>query len=129
MICPIKKEYIGVLFGDKSVENNFQTQLSIKSKNLIVKLIKCIILNETNYYELKEKMKEDGFNMMETWKIMEEYTEDKKGISKDEFYKFLGDFERNFTKYEFNIIFNKFDVDKDDVIGFEDFNKEFLEYN
>ena len=57
MISPIKKEYLSILFGDKRIQKPFRSELSDKSKKIIENLTKAIILNETNYYEIKEKMR------------------------------------------------------------------------
>ena len=63
----MKKEYLGILFGDKKVQKPFHSELSDKSKKIIVNLMKTIILNETNYYEIREKMKLENFSINDTW--------------------------------------------------------------
>ena len=126
MICPIKKEYLGILFGDKKVHKSFHSELSDKSKKLIINLVKSIILNESNYYEIREKMKLDNFSVKETWNVLLEFSKNKNCLNLTEFGKFLRNYSVNLTQYEIEIIFHKFDFDKDELINFEDFNHEFI---
>ena len=126
MISPIKKEYLGILFGDKKVQKPFHSELSDKSKKLIVNLMKTIILNETNYYEIREKMKLENFSVNDTWKNLIYFSKNKNTLNLKEFGNFLKCYSFNLTQYEISIIFNKFDFDKDEFINFEDFNHEFI---
>ena len=126
MISPIKKEYLGILFGDKKVQKSFHSELSEKSKKIIINLVKSIILNESNYYEIREKMKSENFSMRDTWNIMIEFSKNKNYLNLGEFGKFLKAYSLNLTQYEIEIIFNKFDFDKDELINFEDFSHEFI---
>ena len=126
MISPIKKEYLGILFGDKKVQKSFHSELSEKSKKIIINLVKSIILNESNYYEIREKMKSENFSMRDTWNIIIEFSKNKNYLNLGEFGKFLKAYSLNLTQYEIEIIFNKFDFDKDELINFEDFSHEFI---
>ena len=125
MISPIKKEYLGILFGDKKIQKPFHSELSDKSKKLIVNLIKTIILNESNYYEIREKMKINNFSVNEVWNILIEFSKNKSNLNLKEFRNFLRNFSYNWTQYEIEIVFNKFDFDKDELINFDDFSHEF----
>ena len=126
MISPIKKEYLGILFGDKKVQKPFHSELSDKSKKIIVNLMKTIILNETNYYELREKMKSDNYTVNDVWSILIEFSKNKNCLNLKEFGEFLKNYSFNLTSYEVEIIFNKIDFDKDELINYDDFNHEFI---
>ena len=126
MISPIKKEYLGILFGDKKVQKPFHSELSDKSKKIIVNLMKTIILNESNYYELREKMKSDNYSVNDVWSLLIEFSKNKNCLNLKEFGDFLKSYSYNYTSYEVEIIFNKFDFDKDELINFDDLNHEFI---
>ena len=125
MISPIKKEYLSILFGDKRIQKPFKTELSEKSKKIIENLTKAIILNETNYYEIREKMRINNFNKNEVWNILMQFSKSKSYLNKKNFDKFLRAYSYYLTSYEIDIIFNKFDFDKDAHINLEDFKHEF----
>ena len=127
MISPIKKEYLSILFGDKKLQKNFKNELSEKSKKIIETLTKTIILNETNYYEIREKMRINNFNKNEVWKILMQFSKSKNKnyLNKKNFDRFLKSYSYNLTSYEIDIIFNKFDFDRDSHINLDDFNHEF----
>ena len=126
MICPIKKEYLSILFGDKRIQKPFKTELSEKSKKIIENLTKSIILNETNYYEIREKMKNNNFDKNEVWNILLQFAKNKNYLNKKNFDKFLKSHSYYLTSYEIDIIFNKFDFDKDAHINLDDFKHEFI---
>ena len=125
MISPIKKEYVSVLFGDKRIQKPFKTELSEKSKKIIENLTKAIILNETNYYEIREKMRINNFNKNEVWNILMQFSKNKNYLNRKNFDKFLKAHSYYLTSYEIDIIFNKFDFDKDAHFNFDDFKHEF----
>ena len=126
MICPIKKEYLSILFGDKRIQKPFKTELSEKSKKIIENLTKSIILNETNYYEIREKMKINNFDKNEVWNILLQFAKNKNYLNKKNFDKFLKSHSYYLTSYEIDIIFNKFYFDKDAHFNFDDFKHEFI---
>jgi Ca2+-binding EF-hand superfamily protein len=125
MISPIKKEYLSILFGDKRIQKPFRSELSDKSKKIIENLTKAIILNETNYYEIKEKMRMNNFNKKEVWNILMQFSKNKNYLNKKNFDRFLKAHSYYLTSYENDIIFNKFDFDKDNHLSMNDFNHEF----
>ena len=125
MISPIKKEYLSILFGDKRIQKPFRSELSDKSKKIIENLTKAIILNETNYYEIKEKMRMNNFNKKEVWNILMQFSKNKNYLNKKNFDRFLKAYSYYLTSYEIDIIFNKFDFDKDNHLSMNDFNHEF----
>ena len=125
MISPIKKEYLSILFGDKRIQKPFRSELSDKSKKIIENLTKTIILNETNYYEIKEKMKINNFNKKEVWNILMQFSKNKNYLNRKNFDRFLKAHSYYLTSYEIDIIFNKFDFDKDSHLNMNDFNHEF----
>ena len=125
MISPIKKEYLSILFGDKRIQKPFRSELGDKSKKIIENLTKAIILNETNYYEIKEKMRMNNFNKKEVWNILMQFSKNKNYLNKKNFDRFLKAHSYYLTSYEIDIIFNKFDFDKDNHLSMNDFNHEF----
>ena len=125
MISPIKKEYLSILFGDKRIQKPFRSELSDKSKKIIENLTKTIILNETNYYEIKEKMRMNNFNKKEVWNILMQFSKNKNYLNRKNFDRFLKAHSYYLTSYEIDIIFNKFDFDKDNHLNMNDFNHEF----
>ena len=125
MISPIKKEYLSILFGDKRIQKPFRTELSEKSKKIIENLTKTIILNETNYYEIKEKMRINNFNKNEVWNNLMQFSKNKNYLNKKNFDRFLKAHSYYLTSYEIEIIFNKFDFDKDSHLSLNDFIHEF----
>jgi hypothetical protein len=125
MISPIKKEYLSILFGDKRIQKPFRTELSEKSKKNIENLTKTIILNETNYYEIKEKMRINNFNKNEVWNTLIQFSKNKNYLNKKNFDRFLKAHSYYLTSYEIEIIFNKFDFDKDSHLSLNDFIHEF----
>ena len=126
MISPIKKEYLGILFGDKKIQKPFHSELSDKSKKIVVNLMKTIILNESNYYEIREKMKSGNFIVNDVWHILIGFSKNKNYLDLTEFGDFLKNYSIYLTSYEIEIIFNKFDFDKDEFINYDDFNHEFI---
>ena len=128
MISPIKKEYLSILFGDKRIQKPFRTELSEKSKKIIENLMKAIILNETNYYEIREKMRINNFNKNEVWNNLMKFSKGKNYLNKKNFDRFLKTHSYYLTSYEIDIIFNKFDFDKDAHINSNDFQHEFKIY-
>ena len=125
MVSPIKKEYLSILFGDKRIQKPFRTELSEKSKKIIENLTKTIILNETNYYEIKEKMRINNFNKNEVWNTLIQFSKNKNYLNKKNFDRFLKAHSYYLTSYEIEIIFNKFDFDKDSHLSLNDFIHEF----
>ena len=125
MISPIKKEYLSILFGDKKNQKPFRSDLSEKSKKIIENLTKAIILNETNYYEIKEKMRINNFNKNEVWNILNQFSKNKNYLNRKNFDRFLKAYSYYLTSYEIDIIFNKFDFDKDSHLNLSDFMHEF----
>ena len=88
--------------------------------------MKTIILNESNYYEIREKMKSGNFIVYDVWHILIGFSKNKNYLDLTEFGDFLKNYSIYLTSYEIEIIFNKFDFDKDELINFEDFNHEFI---
>ena len=66
--------------------------------------------------------------MNEFWNEIKNYFSNENGIDKLEFNKLLNDFGCNLNQYDIDIIFNKIDYDKDDIISYDDLTQEFLYY-
>ena len=124
LIKPLKEEYACFLFNKKKNEGN----INMKSKKMLNDVIRAIIEDEGYYYKYKDDLDNQNlFNLKDFWKTIEKY-KNKEGIDKLEMNKFLNDFGCNLSQYDINIIFNKIDHDKDDIISYNDLNQEFQDY-
>ena len=131
MIKPIKQEYTSFLFNKKNNANRklgYQ-QLSMKSKKLLVEVVKNIIEDEGNYYKFKDDMiNQNLFDLKELWENLNKYLNDNKGIDKLEMKRLLIDNGISLSQYDLDILFNKLDYDNDQIISYEDLTEEFINY-
>ena len=131
MIKPIKQEYTSFLFNKKNHANGklgYQ-QLSMKSKKLLVEVVKNIIEDEGNYYKFKDDMiNQNLFDLKELWENLNKYLNDNKGLDKLEMKRLLTDNGISLSQYDLDILFNKLDYDNDQIISYEDFTEEFINY-
>ena len=124
LIKPLKEEYSCFLFNKKKNEGNF----NMKSKKMLNDVIRAIIEDEGYYYKFKDDLDNQNlFNLKDFWKTIEKYI-NKENFDKLEMHKFLNDFGCNLRQYDIDIIFNKIDHDKDDIISYDDLTQEFLDY-
>ena len=124
LIKPLKEEYACFLFNKKKNEGN----INMKSKKMLNDVIRAIIEDEGYYYKFKDDLDNQNlFDLKYFWKTIEKYI-NKEGIDKLDTNKFLNDFGCNLSQYDIDIIFNKIDHDKDDIISYNDLNQEFLDY-
>ena len=131
MIKPLKEEYAYYLFNKnkKGEKNNNSRNIIIKSKKIFNDVIRSIIENEGYYYKYKDDLDNNNlFNLKEFWNVFVEYSNNEKGIDKIEMNKFLEDNGCSLSQYDIDIIFNKIDYDKDDIISYEDLIQEFENY-
>ena len=130
MIKPIKKEYSSLLFNKKNKDNSGKLgyqKLSMKSKKLLVEVIKNIIEDEGNYYKFKDDMiNQNLFDLKDVWDFLSRYTNNNKGLDKLEMKKILIDNGFPLSQYELDILFNKLDYDDDQIISYEDLTEEFI---
>ena len=127
MIKPIKEEYVCLLFNKEKNEND--NNINMKSKKMFSDVIRAIIEDEGNYYKFKYDLENKNlFELNEFWNEIKNYFSNENGIDKLEFNKLLKDFGCNLNQYDIDIIFNKIDYDKDDIISYDDLTQEFLYY-
>ena len=131
MIKPIKQEYTSFLFNKKNHANGklgYQ-QLSMKSKKLLVEVVKNIIEDEGNYYKFKDDIiNQNLFDLKVLWENLNKYLNDNKGLDKLEMKRLLTDNGISLSQYDLDILFNKLDYDNDQIISYEDFTEEFINY-
>lgn len=122
LIRPLKEEYTSFLFSKKKNNSSFDN-LNNKSKNILSGVIKEIIDAETDYNEFKNN---NFVEIDELWKIISMYCRNNcKGLTKSRLSKLLSDNKFIMSHYEIDIIFNKMDYDKDEMIGYNDLKQEF----
>ena len=127
MIKPIKEEYVCLLFNKEKNEND--NNINMKSKKMFSDIIRAVIEDEGNYYKFKYDLENKNlFELNEFWNEIKNYFSNENGIDKLEFNKLLNDFGCNLNQYDIDIIFNKIDYDKDDIISYDDLTQEFLYY-
>ena len=127
MIKPIKEEYVCLLFNKEKNEND--NNINLKSKKMFSDVIRAVIEDEGNYYKFKYDLENKNlFELNEFWNEIKNYFSNENGIDKLEFNKLLNDFGCNLNQYDIDIIFNKIDYDKDDIISYDDLTQEFLYY-
>ena len=114
MICPIKKEYMTILY-EKNKNNNF-SGLTKKGINYFSELLKCLIEKETQYYLFKCKLStQQKKNWFEIWKILiknnsfsfHEKINNRK-ICKNDLKLFFEDNLYFLTSYQIDLIFHFF---------------------
>ena len=133
MIKPIKEEYSSFLFNKKNKDNKNEKlgyqKLSMKTKKLLIDVIKNIIEDEGNYYKFKDDIINGNlFDLKELWDFLCRYSNNNKGLDKLEMKKLLMDNGFSLSQYDLDILFNKLDYDDDQIISYEDLNEEFINY-
>ena len=131
MIKPLKEEYACFLFNKnkKEEKNNNKSNINMKSKKIFNDAIKRVIENERDYYKFKDDLDNNNlFDLKEFWDIFEKYMKNEMGIDKVEMNNFLNDNGLSLSQYDIDIVFNKIDFDKDDIIGYDDLTQEFVNY-
>ena len=127
MIKPIKEEYVCLLFNKEKNEND--NNINMKSKKMFSDVIRAVIEDEGNYYKFKYDLENKNlFELNEFWNEIKNYFSNENGIDKLELNKLINDFGCNLNQYDIDIIFNKIDYDKDDIISYDDLTQEFLYY-
>ena len=121
MINPLKKEYKEIFYSKKN-KNKIDMKLSLKSKNIIIDLIKVLIENESIYYETRKKMRRAGCVWEELINILKEYSKNGNddGISEDEFNCFLNDVGFLVSNYQSEMLFSFFDRSKEGIIKYKE---------
>ena len=131
MIKPIKEEYSSFLFNKKvsgSQKGGYQ-KLTMKSKKLLINVIRNIIEDEGNYYKFKDDIIEQNlFDLKQLWENIFKYSNNNKGLDKIEMNKLLIDNGCSLSQYDLDILYNKIDFDDDQIISYEDLQHEFVNY-
>lgn len=126
MISPTKKEYINLINKRNHIDKS-NIKLSIKSKTILVELIKNLIQKETDYYKIKSKF--DYSCIEQIWKEIAKYSKKKKEIDKNSLDTFLKEYGYFFYDIQFDYIFFIFDKEKNKKISYDNFIGEiFYDY-
>jgi Ca2+-binding EF-hand superfamily protein len=126
MIKPLKEEYACFLFNKKKKVGI--NSLNIKSKKMFIDVLRAIIEDEGYYYRFMDDLDNQNlFDLKEFWNIINQ-NENKEGFDKLEMYNFLTENGCTLSQYDIDIIFNKIDHDKDDIISYDDLTQEFINY-
>lgn len=131
MIKPLKEEYASFLFNKKKNGNKNEgyQQLSMKSKKLLVDVVRGVIEDEGNYYKFKDDMiNQNLFELNELWDNINKYSNNNKGLDKLDMNKLLMDNGCSLSQYDLDVLFNKMDYDDDQIISYEDLTQEFVNY-
>ena len=124
MLYPKKSEYLSLIVN-KNKTDKTKLKLSKKSKNILVELIKCLILKESNYYKIRCQLEQNSLEYI--WKEIckfSTYGENGESINKTQFNQFLEEYGYFFGQKHLNIIFSIFDKEKKDLIKDIDFFEE-----
>ena len=127
-----KEEFMQIFIPKKNVflptelKNNkidkTSNKLSTKSKNILIELIKCLLLKESNYYKMRCQFEQKTLEFI--WKEIHKYSEYEDGIGINELNKFFVEHGYIFGQKQSEIIFNFFDKDKKGLITDIDFFEE-----
>ena len=127
MLAPLNQQYFYII-KEKDKLNKVNQTLSLKSKEIIIEFFKTIIENEANIHKIKgELMSKEKFNCLDFWSCIMRYQNNgKQVLDKNGLYYFLDNFGCYLTKYELDIIFNKFTGGKN-LLTYEQFCKEMVD--
>ena len=121
MITPEKNEYIILVIKKNRIDKS-DIKLSVKSKNILIELIKCLIKKETDYYKIKRKLNEKLLTNI--WKEIKKYSSKNNEINKKEMNKCLEEFGYFLGNKQIEHIFFIFDREQKGVINANDFFEE-----
>ena len=121
MLNPKKSEYMSII-ANKNKMDKSNSKLSKKSKNILIELIKCLILKESNYYKIRCQLEQNSLEYI--WKEIYKYSTFGESINKTQFNQFLEEYGYFFGQKQLDIIFSIFDKDKKDLIKDIDFFEE-----
>ena len=124
MMSPSKTEY-SIIINNKNRLDKTNIKLSIKSKNILIELIKCLIQKESNYYKIKKKLNDECLEVV--WKEILKYSKKEK-INKKQLKKFLEEYGYILEDKQIKNIFFIFDKSNKGVINHNDFFEEMLNF-
>ena len=121
MITPKKNEYISITSKKNKIDKT-KSKLSTKSKNILIEMIKCLIIKESNYYKIRCQLGQK--NLEYIWKEIYKYIDYGDSIGKKELNEFLEEDGYFLGEKQIEIIFSIFDKDKKGFIIDNDFFEE-----
>ena len=121
MLIPKKNDYISST-PNKNKGDKTKSKLSKKSKNILIELIKCLILKESDYYKIRCQLEQNDLEFI--WQEIHKYSKDDISIGKKELNRFLEEYGYILGEKQIEIIFNIFDKDKKGLITDNDFFEE-----
>ena len=121
MLIPKKNDYISST-PNKNKSDKSKSKLSKKSKNILIELIKCLILKESDYYKIRCQLEQNDLEFI--WQEIHKYSKDDISIGKKELNRFLEEYGYILGEKQIEIIFNIFDKDKKGLITDNDFFEE-----
>ena len=121
MITPKKSEYISITSKKNKIDKT-KSKLSTKSKNILIEMIKCLIIKESNYYKIRCQLGQN--NLEYIWKEIYKYIDYGDSIGKKELNEFLEEYGYFLGEKQIEIIFSIFDKDKKGFIIDNDFFEE-----
>ena len=124
MMSPSKCEYSNIINNKNRIDKT-NIKLSIKSKNILIELIKCLLQKETDYYKIKRKLNDGCLEFI--WKEILKYSKKEK-INKKQFKMFLEEYGYILYDKQINNIFLIFDKSNKGVIKHNDFFEEMLNF-
>ena len=117
-----KKNYNVSITPNKNKNEKTKSKLSKKSKNILIELIKCLIIKESNYYKIRCQLDQNDLEFI--WEEMHKYSKYDISIGKKELNQFLEEYGYILGEKQIEIIFNIFDKDKKGLITDNDFFEE-----
>ena len=121
MMSPQKTEYINIIDNKNKIDKT-NIKLSVKSKNILTELIKCLIQKETDYYKIRNKLNESCLELL--WKEIIKHSKNKDKISKKQMNKFLEKYGYFLEQKQIDNIFFIFDKEYTGKIKEKDFIQE-----
>ena len=121
MLIPKKNDYISST-PNKNKSDKTKSKLSKKSKNILIELIKCLIIKESDYYKIRCQLEQNDLEFI--WQEIHKYSKDDISIGKKELNRFLEEYGYILGEKQIEIIFNIFDKDKKGLITDNDFFEE-----
>ena len=121
MITPKKSEYISITSKKNKIDKT-KSKLSTKSKNILIEMIKCLIIKESNYYKIRCQLGQN--NLEYIWTEIYKYIDYGDSIGKKELNEFLEEYGYFLGEKQIEIIFSIFDKDKKGFIIDNDFFEE-----
>ena len=106
----------------KDKKDKTKSKLSKKSKNILIELIKCLIIKESNYYKIRCQLDQNSLEFI--WNQMRKNSQLGANIGKIELNQFLEEYGYILGEKQIEIIFNIFDKDNKGLINDNDFFEE-----